>query len=49
MKIIFWKETLLKMNFGKHQSIKDKAFEELVKAETQLIHLREITKEEIGR
>lgn len=49
VKIIFWKETLLEMDFGKHQSIKDKVFEELARAETQLIHLREIAKEEMGR
>ncbi|MFZ2357112.1 MAG: hypothetical protein WAW67_04765 [Candidatus Omnitrophota bacterium] len=44
-----WKNTLLRIDFGKHQSVKDKAFEELIKAETQLIHLRDITKEEMGR
>jgi len=49
LKIIFWKDILLKMDFEKYQSIKDKAFEELVRAETQLIHLREITKEEMSR
>jgi hypothetical protein len=47
-KIIFWKWFLTKMDFEKHQSIKEKVLEELVRTETQLIQLRGITKEEMG-
>lgn len=48
-KIIFWKDIFLRIDFEKFPSVKDKAFEELVRAETQLIHLRDIIKEEMGR